>query len=127
MKKFLCLGYYDVEKFAALSPEAMEALVSQCPPRDADLRATGRMIFAASLSGLHERVCLRPRNGKPVVTDGPYAEAKEMVGGLFMIEAEDITEAIAIASRHPAAELGEDVGWGIEILPFEYYISGQDA
>lgn len=127
MKKFLCLGYYDVEKFRALSPAAMQALVSQCPPRDAELRATGRMLFAASLSEPQERVCLRPRNGKPAVTDGPYAEAKEMVGGLFMIEAEDITEAIAIASRHPAAELGEDVGWGIEILPFEHYISGKDA
>ncbi len=125
MKKFLCLGYYDAEKFAALSPEAMQALVSQCPPRDAQLQATGRMLFAASLSEPQDRVSIRPRNGKPVVTDGPYTEAKEMVGGLFLIEAADITEAIAIASRHPAAELGEDVGWGIEILPFDHYIPGR--
>lgn len=126
MKKFLCLGYYDAEKFAALSSADMKALVSQCPPRDAALRDTGRMLFAGSLADPADWACLRPRNGKPVVTDGPYTEAKEMVGGLFMIEAEDITEAIAIASKHPAAELGEHVGWGIEILPIAHYISGKD-
>ena len=126
MKKFLCLGYYDAEKFAALSSAEMKALVSQCPPRDAALRDTGRMLFAGSLADPADWARLRPRNGKPVVTDGPYTEAKEMVGGLFMIEAEDITEAIAIASKHPAAELGEHVGWGIEILPIAHYISGKD-
>ncbi len=127
MKKYLCLGYYDVEKFNAMNPADKQALVSQCPPRDAALHATGRLLFAGALADPGAWACLRPRNGKPVVTDGPYTEAKELVGGLFMIEAADITEAIAIASKHPAAELGEQVGWGIEILPIEHYIPGQPA
>lgn len=127
MKKYLCLAYYDPQKFAALTPAETQALVSQCPLRDAALHATGRVLFAGSLADPGERACLRLRNGKPVVIDGPYTEAKELVGGLFMIEAADITEAIAIASKHPAAELGEQVGWGIEILPIAHYIPGKAA
>jgi hypothetical protein len=60
---------------------------------------------------------VRPRNGRPVVTDGPFVETKEQVGGLIVIEAKDLNEAIRIASLHPAAHLGEDIGWGIEIRP----------
>jgi hypothetical protein len=51
------------------------------------------------------------------MTDGPFAETKEQVGGFFMIEAKDMDEAMSIASKHPAAHLGEQVGWGIEVRP----------
>jgi len=47
-----------------------------------------------------------PRNGKPAVTDAPYAEVKELVGGFFVIEAADREEAVRVASLHPAATLG---------------------
>ena len=63
---------------------------------------------------------LRPRNGKPAVTDGPYAEARELVGGFFIIEAADKDEAVRVASLHPAAALGESVGWGIEVHPIVF-------
>lgn len=124
MKKYLCLAYYDVEKFNALSDADRDALVRQCPACDAELNATGRLLFAGSLADLDDWACLRPRKGKPVVTDGPYAEAKEIVGGVFMIEAADRDEAIRIAAKHPAATLGEQVGWGIEMLPIDHYIAG---
>jgi len=62
-------------------------------------------------------MCIRPRDGKPVVTDGPYVETKEQVGGLVIIEAADLNEAVRIASLHPAAHLGEKLGWGVEIRP----------
>ena len=64
---------------------------------------------------------LRPRGGKPQVTDGPYAEAKEMVGGFFIIEAADRDEAVRVASLHPAATLGENVGWAIELHPIGFF------
>ncbi len=64
---------------------------------------------------------LRPRGGRPAVTDGPYAEAKEMVGGFFIIEAADKDEAVRVASLHPAATLGESVGWGIELHPIGFF------
>jgi hypothetical protein len=119
--KYLCLGYYDERKFAALSPAEVEALVSQCPALDAQLRASGQMRLCASLGAARESISLRPRNGKPVVTDGPYAEAKEILGSFFIIDAETREQAIAIASKHPAAQIGEHVGWGVEIRPIDYY------
>ena len=63
------------------------------------------------------RFGLAPCGGKSAVTDGPYAEAKELVGGVILIEAPNKEEAIRIASLHPAATLGEHIGWGIEVHP----------
>jgi hypothetical protein len=55
------------------------------------------------------------------VTDGPYAATKEVVGGLVLIEARDLNEAIQVASLHPAARMGEELGWGIELRPIEEF------
>jgi hypothetical protein len=55
------------------------------------------------------------------VTDGPYAEARELVGGFFIIEAADRDEAVWVASLHPAATLGERVWWGIEVHPIGFF------
>jgi hypothetical protein len=126
--KYLCLAYYDPKKFAAMPPAEVQALVSQCPPRDAELRKTGKLLLSASLQGPEAAFALRPRGGKPQLTDGPYTESKELVGGFFIIEAADRQEAVQVASIHPAANLGEQVGWGIEIHPigfFEQYGAGQ--
>lgn len=119
--KYLCLGYYDEQKFAALPQADVDALVSQCPQMDAELRDSGRMRVCASLGPSQASVSLRPSNGKVVVTDGPYAETKELIGSFFIIEADTQEEAIAIASRHPAARIGEHVGWGIELRPIDFY------
>ncbi|MFM0642547.1 YciI family protein [Paraburkholderia metrosideri] len=66
---------------------------------------------------------LRPRSGKTHVTDGPYTESKEVVGGLFIIEADTHDEALRIASMHPAATLGEEGGWVVELIPVDFYWS----
>lgn len=117
--KYLCLAYYDEKKFDALSKAELDAIVSQCPPCDEALRKSGHLIAQASLAPTQSSTTIRPRNGKPSVTDGPYAETKEQVGGFFIIEARDPNEAILVASKHPAARLGEHVGWGIEVRPIE--------
>jgi hypothetical protein len=119
--KYLCLAYYNPEKFAAMAPADVQALVSQCPAKDAELKKTGHLLVSASLEGPQAAFALRPRGGKPQITDGPYAEAKEMVGGFFIIEAADRDEAVRVASLHPAATLGESVGWGIEIHPIGFF------
>jgi hypothetical protein len=115
--KFLCLAFYDPARTAALSPADLQALVSQCPAKDAELRATGKLLVSASLGGAEAATAMRPRGRKPQVTDGPFAEAKEVVGGFFIVEAKDRDEAIRLASLHPAATLGEEAGWGLEIHP----------
>lgn len=119
--KYLCLAYYDEQKFNALSPDDVRALVSQCPAHDATLRSSGRVLLQASLGEVRQGAIIRPRNGKPMVTDGPFAETKEQVGGFFIIEAQDLEDAVRIASKHPAALLGEQVGWGIEVRPIEMF------
>lgn len=115
--QYLCLAYYDPEKMDAMAPADMQALVDQLPAKDAALQQTGALVWSGSLQGPKATFGMRPRGGKPQVTDGPYAEAKEMVGGFFVIEAADREEAVRIASLHPAATLGEHIGWGIEVHP----------
>jgi hypothetical protein len=120
--KYLGLAYYNPEKFAAMAPDDVQALVSQCPPMDEKMRATGKVLVSASLAEPKDWVTLRPRGGKPQITDGPYAESKEMVGGLFIIEAESRDEALRLAAMHPAASLGEAGGWGIELIPMDFFL-----
>jgi len=115
--KYLCLAYYDVEATEAMPNEERMAIVRQCPPRDAALRASGHLIAQASLGNPTATRVIKRRRGRTTVLDGPFTEAKELVGGFFIIEARDMDHAVEIASLHPAAELGEAMGWGIEIWP----------
>ena len=119
--KYLGLAYFTPEKFAAMAPDDVKALVSQCPPLDEKMRATGKMLVSASLGDLEGWRTLRPRGGKTQITDGPYSESKEVVGGLFLIEADSLDEALRIASMHPAAQLGEEGEWAVELIPLDFY------
>ena len=119
--KFLCLAYYDQEKFDAMPKAEFDAIVSRCPAHDAALRGSGHLLVQASLQSPGATMTLRPRNGKPSVTDGPFTETKELVGGFFIIDALDLNEAIRVASKHPAANIGEQAGWGIEVRPIDFY------
>ncbi|KAF1726736.1 MULTISPECIES: YciI family protein [Pseudoxanthomonas] len=121
--KYLGLAYFTPEKFAGMSPDDVEALVSQCPALDEKMRATGKVLVAASLGDLEGWRTLRPRAGRTQISDGPYTESKEVVGGLFIIEAEDPEEALRIASLHPAATLGEEGGWAVELIPMDFYLA----
>jgi hypothetical protein len=118
--QFLCLGYYDEKKFEALKKEQLSEIVSQCKVYDEELYRGGKVTLVASLSATKVSKAIRPKNGKPFVTDGPYAETKEQLGSFFIIEAESLEEATAEASKHPAANLGEQLGWGIEVRPIEF-------
>ena len=120
--KFLCLGYYDEKKFDALPKAEVDALVRECKDHDEALRKSGHLISVASLAPTRTTISVRPRNGKPSATDGPFAETKEQIGAFFIIEASDLNEATEVASQHPAAHLGEQVGWGIEVRPIEYFM-----
>src|SRR5262245_18361736 len=99
----------------ALTKSEFEALVAKCRVHDEELRKSGHLVQADSLEW--DVTSLRAKNGTTVVTDGPFVETRETVGGLLVIEARDLNEAIRIASLHPAAHLGEQLGWGIELRP----------
>ncbi len=119
--KYLCLGYYDEKKFEALSKSELDAIVSQCPRYDAALRKSGRLVVTASLESPGAGKALRPRKGKVSVTDGPFTETKEQIGSFFIVEAADLDEAVRVASNHPAAHLGEQVGWGLEVRAIDMF------
>jgi hypothetical protein len=119
--KYLCLGYYDVEKFDRLSEAEQEAIASECRPHDEVLHASGQLVAVASL-GHRTAATLRPKNGRTTVTDGPFAEAKEMIGSFFIVEATDLDDAIRVASLHPAAKWGEHLGFAVEVRPVEMFV-----
>lgn len=119
--RFLCLGYYDAATFDALSSSELEALGKRCRPHDEALRRTGQVVLTASLE--HRRaVVLRARDRKVQITDGPFAETKEQIGSAFVVEAPDLDAAVRVASLHPAARLGEELGWAIEIRPIAMFL-----
>ena len=121
--QYLGLAYFTPEKFATLAPEEVKAIVSQCPALDDAMRATGKVLVSASLGDLEHWKTLLPSAGRARVIDGPYTESKEVVGCLFIIEADDHDEALRIASMHPAATIGEAGGWAVELIPLDFYLA----
>ena len=118
--KYLCLAYYDTVKLKSITEQELNELEAQCPKYDEALRATGKLVLQGSLADPGAGASMRPWKGKPVMTDGPFIETKEQIGGLFIIEADSLAQALQVASNHPAARLGEAVGWGLDIRPIEY-------
>jgi hypothetical protein len=117
--RYLCLCYYDQKKFDALSKSDLEAVGPACRPHDEALRNSGRLILVGSLALPPSSRTVRPADGRPSITDGPYAETDEPLGAFFMIEAEDMDEAVEVASKHPGAHLGRYFGGGIEVRPID--------
>ena len=119
--KYLLLAYHHEKKWDSMSQSEKDKAVSGCHELDAELEKAGYLHAGGSLGPTSATVSVRPRNGKPLVTDGPYVETKEQLGGFVIIEAKDLNEAIQVASRHPAACMNEGLGWGVELRPFEFY------
>jgi hypothetical protein len=117
--KFLCLGYLDIKTFDVESDEVKGAILKECFAQCKPFRATGKIIEEEGLQSPETAKCIRPKNGKPTVTDGPFLETKEQLGSFFIIEADNIEEAVKIASLHPAALFGEQYGFGIEVRPIQ--------
>jgi hypothetical protein len=117
--KFLCLGYLNEKEFDALGPAKQAEAMRDCPEHCRNMRATGKVIAEAGLLASGEACTIRARNRKPSVTDGPFVDTKEQLGGFFIVEAANIDEAVEVASKHPAAQLGEEYGWGIEVRPIQ--------
>jgi len=119
--KYLCLCYYDTEKFAHLSQREVEAIGQECRPYDAALRATGKVLSQGSLALPQEWKTVRPVGRKPVVADGPLSNASQQAGALFIVEADTIDEATSVASKHAAANYGEHLGFAVEVRPCEAF------
>jgi hypothetical protein len=110
--KYLCLVYYDEKDLEAMPADEFAAFSEEHVVLDEDLRRSGHSIVAEALQPVHTATTLRVRNGKLSTTDGPFAETKEQLGGIYLIEARDLNDAIQAAARIPAARVGS-----IEVRP----------
>ena len=104
--RYLCLIHLDRQQFEALPADELNALNAAHLDFNDALRNAGRYLVAEALQTPETASCVRVRNGKPVVTDGPFVETKEMIAGFYLIEANDMQEAVEIAAGIPAARLG---------------------
>ena len=104
--KFVCLGYIAPQKFETMPESERNAMVDACCDYDDVLRAGGQFVGGEALQPANTAKTLRWRNGKAVVTDGPYAETKEQIGGLLILEARDLNHAVELMSKHPGVQNG---------------------
>ena len=112
--KFMCLAYEDEETLNALSQSEWDALRAETIDYVETLKARGQLVSTHALQTAKRSASVRVRGGQRFVTDGPYAEAKELIGGYFLIEARDREEALALAAGWPSARFGT-----IEVRPIE--------
>jgi hypothetical protein len=111
MMQYHCMVYFDPKDVFNISPES-NAVLAAIGPYEAEMKAKGQWVAAYPLNMPHEAITVQMRAGKVSTTDGPFMEAKEMLGGLVVIEARDLNEAVRIAAALPHAQLGH-----IEVRP----------
>ena len=104
--KYVCLGYIDERHWEKLPEPERNAVMDQCFTYDEELRRHGHFAGGEALQGRESAVTLRFRDGGVSLTDGPYAETKEQIGGILILEARDLNEAIQLMSRHPGVRVG---------------------
>ena len=112
--KYLCIAYEEQRKLDELSKSDWQALRQETLDYVESLRKRGRLIITHALQSASTASTVRVRGGKLSVTDGPFAETKEQIGGFFLIDAGSLQEAIDVAAHWPSARIGS-----IEVRPIE--------
>ncbi len=104
--KFICLGYIAENRLTSMSESERNAMMDACFAYDELLRENGQFVAGEALQGPRGAVTLRWADGHVMVTDGPYAETKEQLGGILVLEARDLNHAVELMSRHPGVKAG---------------------
>jgi len=99
--KFLCFSYLDDKKLDPMSESERETFIKECFAYDNILRKNGNFVRLEALQSAPNAKTLRYRNGKVSITDGPYAETKEQIGGILLLETNDLNHATELMSKHP--------------------------
>lgn len=115
--KYLCLAYEAEETFNAMQKTEWDALREETLAYVESLKKSGYLILTNALQSARTAATLSVRGGKIMVTDGPFIETKEQLGGFFLIEADNLQEAIQVASKWPGARYGN-----IEVRPVEEFL-----
>ena len=104
--KYICLGYYDPGKHEAMTEAEQHAMFDECFEYNDHLRANGHVVAEAALQPPETALTLYWKNGKVATTDGPYAETKEQLGGIGILEARDMNHAVQLVAQHPSLKYG---------------------
>ena len=104
--KYICLGYYDKEKFDRMTDEDRNAMFDTCLEYDDHLRANGNWGGGEALQPPETALTVSWKNGRVVTTDGPFAETKEHLGGILVLEARDMNHALQLIGQHPSLTYG---------------------
>jgi hypothetical protein len=115
--KYLCLVYIEEHYAEAMPKRKMDELLDETLSYRQALQGSGHLISSADLQPAQTATTIRIRKGKLSLTDGPFAETKEVLDGFYVIEARDLNEAIQVASTSPSLQIGS-----IELRPIEKLI-----
>jgi hypothetical protein len=110
----MCFGYYDEKAWGALSDAERNSFMDDCLAYDDVLRKSGHVVGGDALQCATAARTVARRNGKPIVTDGPYAETREVIGGILVLEARDMDHAVELMSKHPGTKAGPFEIRGVE-------------
>src|SRR5271157_1257785 len=103
--KYICLGYLEPGKFENMSESERNTVLDECFSYNDELRKNGHLVAEEPLQPANTAVTVGWKNGKVAVTDGPYAETKEQLGGIQVLEARDLNHAIQLISQCPGVKL----------------------
>jgi hypothetical protein len=104
--KYLLLIHFDQETWGGLSPSERQRIYDEHVQLSEQLTAKGQYLGGHPLQPASGAANVRIRNGKRLVTDGPFAETREQLGGYMLVDVKDRDEAIGIAARIPGARMG---------------------
>jgi len=110
--QYLLLIYDDEKKWAALPEAELRTLMAEFNQFTAEIQKSGHFVGGNRLQSVANATTVRVRDGKTQMTDGPFAETREQLGGYYLVNAKNLDEATAIAARIPSAKLGS-----IEVRP----------
>jgi hypothetical protein len=110
--KYMLLIYDDEQLWATMSEDERQRIFGEYMQFSGDIRRSGNYQSGAPLQPTSMATSVRLRDGKRIVTDGPFAETREQLGGYYLVDAKDLDEAIGLAARIPSARIGT-----IEVRP----------
>jgi hypothetical protein len=108
--RYICLGYLEPGKFEGMTEDERNAVFDDSFEYNDHLRAHGHLVTEVPLHPAKTAVTLSWKNGKVATTDGPYAETKEQLGGIQIIEARDLNHAVQLISQQPGFKYGTWTG-----------------
>jgi hypothetical protein len=104
--KFMLIVHHDEEAFQKIEKDKRQQMLADSVELTHQLHAAGQYLSASPLQPAATAVMVRVREGKPLVTDGPFIETREQIAGYFLVNAQDLNEAIRIATKVPGARIG---------------------